>query len=89
MAKEELLEFEGIVLEALPEARFRVRLDNDHEVLAYTAGRMQRNRIKTLSGDRVTVEMSPYDLSKGRIIFRHKSGSAASPNARRAPFRRH
>jgi translation initiation factor IF-1 len=89
MAKEELLEFEGIVLEALPEARFRVRLDNDHEVLAYTAGRMQRNRIKTLSGDRVTVEMSPYDLSKGRIIFRHKSASAATSGARRAPFRRH
>ena len=89
MAKEELLEFEGIVLEALPEARFRVRLDNDHEVLAYTAGRMQRNRIKTLSGDRLTVEMSPYDLSKGRIIFRHKSASAANSGARRAPFRRH
>ena len=89
MAKEELLEFEGIVLEALPEARFRVRLDNDHEVLAYTAGRMQRNRIKTLSGDRVTVEMSPYDLSKGRFIFRHKSASAGTSGARRAPFRRH
>jgi translation initiation factor IF-1 len=79
MAKEELLEFEGIVLEALPEARFRVRLDNDHEVLAYTAGRMQRNRIKTLSGDRVTVEMSPYDLSKGRITFRHLENRSSGP----------
>ena len=62
MAKEELLEFEGIVLEALPEARFRVRLDNDHEVLAYTAGRMQRNRIKTLSGDISTVTRSPLSV---------------------------
>lgn len=89
MAKEELLEFEGVVLEALPEARFRVRLDNDHEVLAYSAGRMQRNRIKTLSGDRVTVEMSPYDLTKGRIIFRHKSGPAPGTSSRRpAPRRR-
>jgi len=89
MAKEELLEFEGVVIEALPEARFRVRLDNNHEVLAYSAGRMQRNRIKTLNGDRVTVEMSPYDLTKGRIIFRHKSGAPPSHNARRpAPRRR-
>ena len=87
MAKEELLEFEGIVIEALPEARFRVRLDNNHEVLAYSAGRMQRNRIKTLNGDRVTVEMSPYDLTKGRIIFRHKSGTPTEPG-RRPPMRR-
>jgi translation initiation factor IF-1 len=87
--KEELLEFEGIVTEVLPEARFRVKLDNDHEVLAYTAGRMKRNRIKTLAGDRVTVEMSPYDLTKGRITFRHKTGSGPPPDSRRAMnFRR-
>jgi translation initiation factor IF-1 len=91
MAKEELLEFEGIVLEALPEARFRVRLDNDHEVLAYTAGRMQRNRIKTLSGDRVTVEMSPYDLDRGRINFRHRDTNrplGAPPTRRQQTVRR-
>jgi translation initiation factor IF-1 len=87
--KEELLEFEGIVTEVLPEARFRVKLDNEHEVLAYTAGRMKRNRIKTLAGDRVTVEMSPYDLSKGRITFRHKTSSGPAPDSRRAAnFRR-
>ena len=88
MAKEELLEFEGIVVDVLPEARFRVLLDNEHEILAYSAGRMQRNRIKTLRGDRVTVEMSPYDLTKGRITFRHKSGAPAKTEARRPNFRR-
>src|SRR5947208_16387983 len=88
MAKEELLEFEGTVVDVLPEARFRVLLDNQHEVLAYSAGRMQRNRIKTLRGDRVTVEMSPYDLTKGRIIYRHKSGNPAKTEVRRPNFRR-
>lgn len=77
MPKEELLEFEGLVLEALPDARFRVKLDNGHELVAYTAGRMKKNRIKTLAGDRVTVEVSPYDLEKGRLIFRHKDTNAA------------
>lgn len=72
MAKEELLEFEGVVLEVLPEARYRVKLTNDHEIIAYTAGRMKKNRIRTLAGDRVTVEISPYDLTKGRLVFRHK-----------------
>jgi translation initiation factor IF-1 len=72
MAKEELLEFEGVVTEILPEARYRVRLTNDHEIIAYTAGRMKKNRIRTLAGDRVTVEVSPYDLHKGRLVFRHK-----------------
>jgi translation initiation factor IF-1 len=88
MAKEELLEFEGTVIDVLPEARFRVLLDNQHEVLAYSAGRMQRNRIKTLRGDRVTVEMSPYDLTKGRITFRHKSGGPTTGETRRPNFRR-
>lgn len=86
--KEELLEFEGIVTEVLPEARFRVKLDNEHEVLAYTAGRMKRNRIKTLAGDRVTVEMSPYDLSKGRITFRHKTGTMPPLDTRRQAMMR-
>jgi translation initiation factor IF-1 len=77
MAKEELITFEGLVTEILPDARYRVQLDNGHEVIAYTAGKMKKNRIKTLAGDRVTVEMSPYDLEKGRLVFRHKDERAA------------
>ena len=76
MAKEELMEFEGSVSEVLPDARFRVTLDNGHVMIAYTAGKMKKNRIKTIEGDRVTVEMSPYDLEKGRLIFRHKDSGA-------------
>ncbi|MGI9382756.1 MAG: translation initiation factor IF-1 [Methyloligellaceae bacterium] len=90
MAKEELLEFEGIVTDVLPDARFRVKLDNDHEIVAYTSGRMKKNRIRTLVGDRVTIEMTPYDLDKGRVVFRHKderAGGAMKPQRRR-PFRR-
>ena len=72
MAKEELLEFPGIVKELLPNAMFRVELDNGHELLAHTAGKMRKLRIRVLAGDRVNVEMTPYDLTKGRIIFRFK-----------------
>lgn len=72
MPKEDLLEFSGIVTEILPNAMFRVKLDNDHEVLTHTSGKMRKNRIRVLSGDRVNVEMTPYDLSKGRITFRYK-----------------
>ena len=72
MAKEDLLEFEGIVSEILPNAMFRVKLDNGQEVLAHTSGKMRKNRIRVLTGDKVNVEMTPYDLSKGRITFRHK-----------------
>jgi len=72
MAKEELIEFEGKVIEVLPNAMFRVKLDNEHEIIAHTSGRMRKNRIRVLLGDKVTVEMTPYDLSKGRIILRHK-----------------
>ena len=72
MAKEELLEFHGIVLELLPNATFKVKLDNDHEIIAHTAGKMRKNRIRVLAGDQVTVEMTPYDLTKGRITYRHK-----------------
>lgn len=79
MAKEEMLEFEGSVLEALPDGRFRVQLDNGHVIIAYTAGRMKRNRIKAIAGDKVSVEMTPYDLQKGRITFRHNTGSAPRP----------
>ena len=90
MAKEELINFEGLVTEILPDARFRVQLENGHEIVAYTAGKMKKNRIRTLAGDRVTVEMSPYDLDKGRLMFRHKDGGAsgARPGARRPQFRR-
>jgi translation initiation factor IF-1 len=85
VAKEELIEFEGLVVEILPDARYRVQLDAGHQIVAYTAGRMKKNRIKTLAGDRVTVEMSPYDLEKGRVIFRHKDERAAT--GRRPPVR--
>ena len=69
MAKEGVIEFSGTVAELLPNAMFRVKLDNDHEVLAHTSGKMRKNRIRVLAGDRVNVEMTPYDLSKGRITF--------------------
>ena len=72
MTKEELIEFAGVVTELLPNAMFRVKLENDHMILAHTSGRMRKNRIRILVGDRVTVEMTPYDLSKGRVIHRHK-----------------
>lgn len=89
MSKEELLQFEGLVIEILPDARYRVELDNGHALIAYTAGRMKKNRIKTLAGDRVIVEVSPYDLEKGRLVYRHKderAGSASRPQ--RNQFRR-
>ena len=70
MAKEELLEFNGTVKELLPNAMFRVKLENDHEVLAHTAGKLRKNRIRVLAGDQVLVEMTPYDLTRGRITFR-------------------
>jgi translation initiation factor IF-1 len=72
MAKEDLIEFTGVVSELLPNAMFRVKLDNDHTILAHTSGKMRKNRIRVLAGDRVTVEMTPYDLSKGRITVRFK-----------------
>ena len=72
MAKEELIEMQGIVEEVLPDTRYRVRLDNGHELSAYAAGKMKKHRIRVLAGDRVTLELSPYDLTKGRIRFRHK-----------------
>ena len=70
MAKQETLEFKGKVTELLPNAMFRVKLENNHEILAHTAGKLRKNRIRVLQGDRVKLEVSPYDLSKGRIIFR-------------------
>ena len=72
MAKEDLIEFNGVVSELLPNAMFRVKLDNDHTILAHTSGKMRKNRIRVLAGDRVTVEMTPYDLTKGRITYRFR-----------------
>lgn len=79
MSKEEMLEFDGTVTEVLPDGNFRVVLDNEHEILAYAAGKMKKNRIRTIVGDRVVVEMSPYDLERGRINFRHKTGGPTPP----------
>lgn len=81
MAKEELLELEGVVSEVLPQTRFRVTLSNGHEITAYASGKMRKHRIRILAGDKVTIEISPYDLSKGRINFRHKEAHAAPPPA--------
>ena len=72
MAKEEMIEMEGAVKEVLPSSMFRVDLENGHQLLATTAGKMRKFRIRILAGDRVTVEVSPYDLTRGRITFRHK-----------------
>ncbi|MCU0837470.1 MAG: translation initiation factor IF-1 [Rhodospirillales bacterium] len=72
MTKEDVIEFTGVVTELLPNAMFRVKLDNNHEILAHTAGKMRKNRIRVLAGDKVNVEMTPYDLTKGRITFRYK-----------------
>ena len=85
-----MLEFDGVVTEVLPDGHFRVHLDNEHDVLAYTAGKMRKFRIRTGVGDRVIVEMSPYDLQRGRITFRHKSEqpSSAATGQRRAMWRK-
>ena len=72
MAKEELIEMNGTVMEVLPDQRFRVDLDNGHKLIAYSAGRLKKNFIRILAGDKVTLELSPYDLTKGRITYRHR-----------------
>jgi len=79
MAKEEQIEMEGTVIDALPNTMFRVQLENGHVVLAHISGKMRKNYIRILKGDKVTVEMTPYDLTKGRITFRHKDGAAPAP----------
>ena len=89
MAKEELIETDGLVTELLPNALFRIRLDSGQEVLATTSGRMRRGRIRVAAGDRVTVELTPYDLTKGRIVFRQKDEpSQAGARRARPPMRR-
>ena len=72
MAKEESIELEGIVVETLPNTRFRVKLENGHIVMAHISGRMRKNYIRILTGDKVTVQLTPYDLTKGRIVFRSR-----------------
>lgn len=74
MAKEDLIEMSGQVLEVLPDARYRVKLENGHELIAYTNGKMRKHHIRILAGDKVSLELSPYDLTKGRITFRHIEG---------------
>lgn len=77
MAKEEAIEMEGVVVESLPNTNFKVRLDNGHVVNAHISGRMRKHYIRILLGDRVTVQLTPYDLTKGRIIFRNKDNAPA------------
>ena len=84
MAKEELLEMRGVVDEVLPDSRFRVTLENGHSLVAYTAGKMRKHHIRIIAGDKVSLELSPYDLSKGRITFRHLERRSA-PGAARPP----
>ncbi|MCL4747489.1 MAG: translation initiation factor IF-1 [Burkholderiaceae bacterium] len=85
MAKEELIELEGVVSEVLPQTRFRVTLENGVEINAYACGKIRKHRIRILAGDHVTLEMSPYDLTKGRINYRHRTPGAPAP---RRSFRR-
>lgn len=86
MAKEELIEMQGVVMEVLPDSRYVVILENDHRVIAYSGGKMRKHHIRILLGDRVTLELSPYDLTKGRISFRHLDNSR--PAGAPAPQRR-
>ena len=88
MAKEELIEMNGVVMEVLPDSRFRVTLDNGHNLVAYTAGKMRKHHIRIIAGDKVSLEISPYDLSKGRICFRHIEGRAPSGRCHRRGSRR-
>lgn len=82
MAKEELIEVQGVVQEVLPDSRFRVTLENGHQLVAYTGGKMRKHHIRILAGDRVSLELSPYDLSKGRITFRHLDRGTPAPQRR-------
>lgn len=88
MAKEEIIEMPGVVAQVLPDTRFRVTLENGVEVVAYVSGKMRKHRIRILAGDRVTLEMSPYDLTKARISFRHKEERSGPPVSRPPQFNR-
>jgi len=87
MAKEELIEMQGKVDEVLPDSRFRVTLENGHQLVAYAGGKMRKHRIRVLAGDRVSLELSPYDLNKGRLTFRHIEArpGARPPQSRPGP----
>jgi translation initiation factor IF-1 len=87
MPKEELLEMDGRVTEVLPDSRFRVNLENGHELIAYASGKVRKNHIRIIAGDKVSLELSPYDLSKGRITFRHIEHRGSVPS--RVQRRRH
>ena len=82
MAKEELIEMNGVVNEVLPDSRFRVTLENGHQLIAYTSGKMKKHHIRILAGDKVSLELSPYDLTKGRVTFRHIEGRGPAPQRR-------
>jgi translation initiation factor IF-1 len=88
LAKEELIEMNGVIAEVLPDSRYRVTLDNGHSLVAYTSGRMRKHHIRILAGDNVSLELSPYDLSKGRITFRHLQRRDASPPSANAAQQR-
>ena len=88
MAKEEMIEMDGTVEEVLPNTQFRVRLGNGADVLAYAGGKMRQRRIRIVAGDRVRLEISPYDATRGRINFRHLDSAGSPPPRRRFPFKR-
>ena len=86
MAKEEVIQMNGVVAEVLPDSRYRVTLDNGHSLVAYSAGKMRKHRIRIIAGDKVALDISPYDLSKGRITFRHKDERPPTGVQRRPGF---
>lgn len=89
MAKEELIEMNGLVMEVLPDSRFRVTLENGHQLIAYTGGKMKKNHIRILAGDKVTLELSPYDVNNGRITFRHIESKAGAMPRKRPTYSKH
>jgi translation initiation factor IF-1 len=85
VAKEDTIEMEGVVNEVMPDTRFRVGLENGHNIIAYMSGKMRKHRIRILAGDKVSIELTPYDLSKGRITFRHKDERPAAISSTSRP----
>lgn len=86
LAKEELIEMSGVVMEVLPDSRYRVTLENEHQLIAYAGGKMKKNHIRILAGDKVTLELSPYDINNGRITFRHIEAGGGSFTPRRKNY---
>ena len=86
LAKEELIEMSGVVMEVLPDSRYRVTLENEHQLIAYAGGKMKKNHIRILAGDKVTLELSPYDINNGRITFRHIESAGASYTPKRKTY---